>query len=234
MYSMIVPKASFTLDREFMVEYIGRQPQWGELGLIVFKRTYALEKSDGTTEEFWETCQRVVEGVYQIQHGHCQHHNLPWSDAKAQRSAQEMYTRMFAFKFLPPGRGLSKMGTDIMFKIGSACLQNCGFVTTRDIGSPNIRNAFSSPFVWLMHMSMLGVGVGFDTLGMTSNTKINTNYVKTSSFCIEDSREGWGRYLQQLLQSFVDADIDFPVADYSRIRPKGAPIKGAPLGRILE
>jgi hypothetical protein len=221
---MLVPYEKFTLDESFISKYKGTQPGWGPLGYLVFKRTYAADKADGTTEEFWETCQRVVEGVYKIQKGHCKRHNLPWSDRKAQRSAQEMFERMYAFKWLPPGRGLSKMGTEILYKIGGGCLNNCGFISTKDIGNTNIEHAFAAPFVWLMNMSMVGVGVGFDTLGARKVKIIKP--VQTAKFVVEDSREGWCNYLQQLLQSFVDFRVPFPEGDFSNVRPKGAVIKG--------
>ena len=221
---MLVPYEKFTLDESFISKYKGTQPGWGPLGYLVFKRTYAADKADGTTEEFWETCQRVVEGVYKIQKGHCKRHNLPWSDRKAQRSAQEMFERMYAFKWLPPGRGLSKMGTEILYKIGGGCLNNCGFISTKDIGNTNIEHAFAAPFVWLMNMSMVGVGVGFDTLG-AGKVKI-IKPVQHAKFVVEDSREGWCDYLQQLLQSFVDFRVPFPEGDFSNVRPKGAVIKG--------
>lgn len=222
---MQVPQAPFSLDPLFLKQYQGRQPEWGPLGWVVYLRTYALEKPDGFMEEYWETCQRVVEGVYQIQKGHCQNLNLPWNEEKAQRSAQEMFARMFAFKWLPPGRGLSKMGTDIMFKIGGACLNNCGFVSTKDIGNPDIPYAFSHPFVWLMNMSMVGVGVGFDTEG-AGTVKLVKQFSRREPFIVPDSREGWCAYVRQLLESFVDPEVAFPEADYSVVRPKGAPIRG--------
>jgi ribonucleoside-triphosphate reductase len=221
---MHVPREPFALDASFLDRYRGRQPYWGPLGYLVYKRTYAGEKPDGSMEEFWETCQRVVEGVYQIQKGHCRQLNLPWSDSKAQRSAQEMFARMFAFKWLPPGRGLSKMGTDNMFKIGGACLNNCGFISTRNIGNHNIENAFAAPFVWLMNMSMVGVGVGFDTRG-AGTVKLRKPTAKVP-FVVEDSREGWCDYLRNLLQSLVDSATPFPVADYKLVRPKGSKING--------
>jgi len=76
------------------------------------------------TEEFWQTCQRVVEGVYNIQKQHCRRLSLPWNEPKAQKSAQEMFQRMWDFKFTPPGRGLAQMGTDFVWKKGGACLNN--------------------------------------------------------------------------------------------------------------
>jgi adenosylcobalamin-dependent ribonucleoside-triphosphate reductase len=221
---MRVPRGEFRLQSEFLDRYSGKQPDWGPLGYLTFKRTYALDLPDGTTEEFWQTCQRVIEGMFQVLEGHCRHYNLPWSDAKAQERAQEAYERMFAFKWLPPGRGLSKMGTETMFRIGSACLNNCGFVSTKDIGNPTIEHAFSSPFCWLMDMSMLGVGVGFDTKGAgTVEIRTPKQFVP---FIVGDSREGWVSYVQQLLESYADSSVPFPVADYSHVRPKGAKIKG--------
>lgn len=222
---MLVPKSEFSLDSGFLNKYRDKQPKWGPLGWVVFLRTYSLEKPDGTMEEFWETCQRVIEGVYSIQKGHCQSLNIPWNEEKAQRSAQEMFTRMFEFKWLPPGRGLSKMGTDVIHKIGGDALNNCGFVSTANISNTDIPNAFSAPFTWLMNMSMLGVGVGFDTEG-GGTISILPERLRNEPHAVADSREGWADYLQQLLQSFVDPKVAFPDADYSLVRPKGAPIKG--------
>jgi len=76
------------------------------------------------TEEFWQTCRRVVEGVYNVQKIHCRRLSLPWNEPKAQGSAQEMYQRMWDFKFTPPGRGLAQMGASFMFKKGGAALNN--------------------------------------------------------------------------------------------------------------
>lgn len=87
--------------------------------------TYARDLPDGSTEEFWQTLQRVVEGTFNIQKVHCRQMGLPWKEDKAQKSAQEMFQRMWDFKFTPPGRGLWMMGTDLVYDRGSAALQNC-------------------------------------------------------------------------------------------------------------
>ena len=153
---------SFYLSSSFIDEYKGTQPRWGfnGLGYFVYKRTYARPLPSGQTEEWWQTCKRVVEGVYNVQKIHCKRFGLPWNDRKAQNSAQEMFRRMWDFKFLPPGRGLWAMGTDTMYQKGSAALNNCGFVSTKDIAVD-----FAAPFCFLMDMSMLGVGVGGDCKG---------------------------------------------------------------------
>lgn len=223
---MYVPREPFTLSESFINGFRGLQPAWGPLGYVVYVRTYAAEKQDGTREEFWETCRRVIEGMYQIQKGHCRQLGLPWSDKKAQASAQEAYSRMFAFKWLPAGRGLAKMGTENMFKIGGACLCSCGFTTTANTANKNIPYAFASPFVWLMDMSMLGVGVGLDIQG-TGLLDIIPPTMNPEPYVIEDSREGWVAYTRELLQSYVDPKVLCPVnPDYSKIRPKGAKLNG--------
>jgi len=58
-------------------------------------------------EEFWETLKRVVEGVFDLQKNHVIENGLTWDDARAQKTAKEMYHAMWDFKLLPPGRGLT-------------------------------------------------------------------------------------------------------------------------------
>lgn len=117
---------SFKLSDSFLDEYRNKQPAWGfnGLGYVVYKRTYARTKIDGTLEEFWETCKRVVEGAYDVQKRHCKNLRLSWDDRKAQRSAQEMFRRMWSFKWLPPGRGLWMMGAPAVDRLGGAALNN--------------------------------------------------------------------------------------------------------------
>lgn len=211
---------SFLLSSSFMDEFIGRQPEWGPLGYITYKRTYARPNPDGTSEEFYQTCQRVVEGVYNVQKIHCRRLGLPWDDRKAQKSAQEMYRRMWAFKFTPPGRGLWMMGTDQVYKNGSAALNNCAFVSTKDISTD-----FSAPFTFLMDMSMLGVGVGGDCKG-AGTVKLVDPKTSEDTHVVDDSREGWVNLVKVILDAHVGRGA-LPVnIDYSAVRPFGTPIKG--------
>ena len=107
--------APFTLSPAFLATYAERTPPFGfnGLGHLVFLRTYSRLKPDGVQEQWWETVKRVVEGTYTMQKQHITTQHLGWSERKAQRSAQEMYERMFAMKFLPPGRGLWAMGSSL-------------------------------------------------------------------------------------------------------------------------
>ncbi|MHA1510519.1 MAG: hypothetical protein ACTSRX_02240, partial [Promethearchaeota archaeon] len=101
----------FKLDESFIIKYKEIQPEWGPLGYITYKRTYArLIEDEERTEEFYETIRRVVEGAYSIQKEHCFKLSLPWEPEKAQKSAQTMFEKIWNFKFIPPGRGLWMMG----------------------------------------------------------------------------------------------------------------------------
>ena len=121
----------FKLTDNFIEKYKNVKPNFGfdGLGEFVFMRTYSRMKPDGTNEQWWETVQRVVEGTFNMQKRHIDAHGLGWNAWKAQHTAQEMYSRIFNMKFLPPGRGLWAMGTAITEeKKLFAALNNCAFV----------------------------------------------------------------------------------------------------------
>ncbi len=210
----------FTLDEDFIVQFKGRQPKWGPLGYVTYKRTYARVVDDsGRTEEYWETVRRVVEGCYTIQLNHCRHFRLPWKHDKAQRSAQEMYRLMWDFKFLPPGRGLWMMGTDYIYMRGSAPLNNCAFVSTEEIDF-----TFSEPFCFLMDMSLLGVGVAFDTKG-AGKVSIVEPVMSDEPHVVDDSKEGWCDLMRRILEAYAGRETYPRDIDYSQIRPAGSPIR---------
>ncbi len=210
----------FKLSEVFIRDYIGTQPRWGydDLSYFTFKRTYARNvKGENRTEEFWETLKRVVEGVFTIQKMHCSHHRLIWDNRRAQRSAQAMFTKMWEFKFLPPGRGLWAMGTDMVYEKSSAALNNCGFVSTKDID-----RGLASPFCWSMDMLMLGVGIGFDTKG--AGCVVKAPKITETIHVIPDTREGWIDSVEVVFSAFEGRHL--PKFDYSPIRDAGQPIKG--------
>jgi len=102
-----------------------------------------------------------------------------------------------------------------------ASLNNCSFVSTG-----KIKEDQDKPFRFLMDMSMLGVGVGFDLkgAGLILVKGIN-NSAEALEHIIPDSREGWVESIGVLIRSYFNggAPIKF---DYSQIRPYGALIKG--------
>jgi len=211
---------SFKLDEEFVNKFKRRQPDWGPLGYITYKRTYArIIEKENRKEEFWETIRRVVEGCYSIQKEHCIKLSLPWNDEKAQKSAQIMFEKIWDFKFLPPGRGLWMMGTEFIARHGSMSLNNCGFASTEDI---NLK--YSKAFEFVMDALMLGVGVGFDTKGAGKIT-IKKPKEGNFEFQIPDSREGWVESLKLILEAYF-LGKQVPIFDFSLIRSAGVAIKG--------
>ena len=214
----------FKLSDKFIESYKRKKPPFGfnGLGELVYMRTYSRLKDNGQNERWWETVQRVVEGTYSMQKKWIDHHQLGWNPWQAQRSAQEMYERIFNMKFLPPGRGLWAMGTSLTEEKGMyAALNNCAFVSTE-----TIKEDLSKPFTFLMDASMLGVGVGFDTKGAESMIVKGINKKRDAeTFVIPDTREGWVEATGLLIDSYFTggAAMNF---DYSNIREAGAPIKG--------
>lgn len=210
---------SFSLPESFVKSYRTKQPDWGPLGYFTFKRTYARQVEDeDRTEEYWETCQRVVEGTFSIQKNHCKHGLLPWDERKAQRTAKRMFELMWDFKFLPPGRGMWAMGTEYVAQRGGACLNNCAFVSTANIATDTTRWA-----EFIMDMSMVGVGVGFDTEGAGKLEIVAPQ--GTTEVVVEDTREGWVDALRVLLEAYSLAK-PLPHFNVTLVREAGLPIKG--------
>ena len=221
---------SFRLLDDFIAKYKEAEPPFGftdaggnSLGEITFIRTYSRVKEDGTKERWHEVCKRVIEGMYSVQKNHAKENRLPWNDNKSQKSAQEAYDRMFNLKWTPPGRGMWTFGTPMtMEKKNSAALQNCAMVSTRDID----RNDPGALCAWVMDALMLGIGVGFDTVGAEKEYPIYAPTEPVSTYQIPDTREGWVESVRFLLNSFLRPNQNIQEFDYSLVRPLGAPIKG--------
>lgn len=223
---------SFALSEEFINKYKTKTPNWGfpvgngnTLGEITFLTKYSRKKQDGTKEQWWETCQRCIEGYYSILKDHCKKNRTQWNEFKAQKAAQDAFERMFTFKWLPPGRGLWMMGTEFVHvNQNSAALQNCAFVSTEKISTHSLREA-TLPFVRMMEMSMLGVGVGFDTKG-AGNFSLHQPTQDVVVYEIPDTREGWCDSVLKQLETYFFKNRKSIEFDYSKIRKEGEPIKG--------
>ncbi|MBX7076953.1 MAG: hypothetical protein K1X33_06520 [Methanobacteriaceae archaeon] len=210
----------FQLDKEFVNKFKDKKVNFGfnGVGELVYYRSYSRLKPNGINEKWYETVERVVNGIYNIQKKHIDENILGWNANKAQISAQEMYVRMFEFKFLPPGRGLFACGSSILDKGVNEAMFNCAFITTK-----NIDKDFTKPFVFMADMSMCGVGVGFDILG-ANKVVIKAPNKEKKVFIIPDSREGWVESIKLLIDSYNNYTYTYEF-DYSLIRAKGEPIK---------
>lgn len=226
----------FQLDPEFVRSYEHRPPPWGfgDMSELVFLRTYSRLKHDALgqpcgKERWFETCERVVNGLFWIM----QRHNKGFGpdgewcdDERAQWEAQNLYERMFVFKWTPPGRGMWALGTPIILeKEMYSALQNCGFVSTKHFADPDVTlEEKLGPFTWMMDGSMQGIGVGFDVLG-GGHIPLYRPSGDTRIITIDDSREGWVDSLEQLLNSYFEPDRRPVEFVYTQLRPKGAALK---------
>ena len=219
---------SFNLSEDFLNGYKNRKAPFGyrdaagnSVGEITFLRTYSRLKEDGTKETWVDVCERVINGMYSLQKDHAKTNRLPWSDTKAAASAKEAFERLFELKWSPPGRGLWIMGTPIvMSQRNSAALQNCAFVSTKEMTKADP----SRPFTFLMEASMLGVGVGFDDKGADKDFQIYEPQGE-ETYVVPDTREGWVKSLEILINSYLRADQKNTIFDYKEVRPSGTPIK---------
>ena len=212
----------FYLSDDFIKTYEHKKVGWSPIGEFTYLRTYArwIENNGKRRKEKWFECvRRVVEGCFDIQKKHCHINKVPWNNVKAQNSAKIMYDLIFRMKFLPPGRGLWLMGTEYVNKNGSTGLNNCSAVSVKNLLYDPI-----TPFKFIMDLSMLGVGLGFDT---TCKDKIIIKKpIYTDEIAIiPDSREGWVESLGILLSGFF-LGTKIPKFDFSAIRPKDSIIKG--------
>lgn len=214
----------FKLSETFLQPYKTQIVPWGACGYITFKRTYARRLSEFEpgatgTEEWWQTCRRVIEGMFYMQKQHVVGLDLEWNDAKAQRTAKEAYDRLFTLKWTPPGRGLWMMGTKFVEERTAAGLFNCAFRSTKELS-----NKGGYLFAWMMDALMVGIGVGFDTLGAGTCT-IREPGATDEVHVIPDSREGWVESVKIVLDAFYFG-TPLPEFDYSLVRPAGELIKG--------
>ena len=218
---------SFKLNEDFVASYRQKESPFGykdvagnSVGEITFLRTYSRKKPDGTKETWVDVCERVINGMYSLQKDHCKSQKLPWSDAKAHASAKEAFDRLFDLKWTPPGRGLWVMGTPIVNQHkNSAALQNCAFVSTKEMTADNP----AKPFAFLMEASMLGVGVGFDTKGAEKGFTIHEPGAEVD-YVVPDTREGWAESTAAIINAYLKPKQLKPVFDYRLIRPYGEPI----------
>jgi len=219
---------SFHLSEDFVSGYRSKKAPFGyrdaagnSVGEITFLRTYSRLKEDGTKETWVDVCERVINGMYSLQKDHAKTNRLPWSDTKAAASAKEAFERLFELKWSPPGRGLWVMGTPIvMSQRNSAALQNCAFVSTKEMTKADP----SRPFTFLMEASMLGVGVGFDDKGADKDFQIYEPQGE-ETYVVPDTREGWVKSLEIVINAYLRPDQKNPVFDYKEVRPAGTPIK---------
>lgn len=153
------------LSEQFLQQYRGKQPKWGfdGLGYIVYLRTYARKKPDGTLERWDETVQRFTEGNFRIEAKRLADIGrlTPEKVAELNREMERFYHLAFNLVMTPPGRGLWMSGTEYAEKVGDA-ENNCWGVSMRPQpyvpgGEPKV--SFAPVFTFDQAMKGGGVGV---------------------------------------------------------------------------
>lgn len=218
---------SYHLPDEFVEQYVDRSVGWGfpagggnMLGEIIFVHKHSRLTPSGRKERWWEVCRRVTEGVYSTLKDYCIRNRTPWTDEHAHEDAQQMFDRMFRFLWMPPGRGVEFMGTKALDTIGSAILQNCSFISTKDMADDPAK-----PFVMLLEQSMLGIGVGMDTRGAGTIKVRKTRPKLFLQYDVPDTREGWCESTRLLIEEFFIEGAPSYDFSYHLLRPKGTPLK---------
>jgi ribonucleoside-triphosphate reductase len=187
-------------------------------GQAVYYRSYSRiirdEFGNSLGQEGWaDTVIRVVNGVMSIRKDWYAKNRIKWSESYWQQYAFEMAVSLFRMEWLPPGRGLWAMGSDLVRERGAMALYNCAF---SDVGKDWIED-----LCWIKDTLMYGVGVGFRPrrLGLTL-----TEPRQVENFIVPDTREGWVDAMRHLLLSF-EGKCPLPSFNYNNVRPFGAPIK---------
>jgi ribonucleoside-triphosphate reductase (thioredoxin) len=195
------------LSKEFVNEYKDKQPKWGfnGLGYIVYKRTYARLKDNGKSEEWFETVERCVNGAQKI-------------GAKyTKKEMERIYDLVFSLKCNFAGRMLWQLGTSTVDRFGANSLLNCWFASMKE----------PKAFLFLFENLMLGGGVGYsirredvhELPRIKKDVSINHISKKDADFIVPDSREGWVKLLEHLLDAFFTTGKSF---SYSTILIRGA------------
>jgi len=204
---------------------------YGALSKIVYLRTYSRVRDyeTGLREDWTDTVQRVTEGCMDMQYQHFEKNGIHWDSSQKSAEALQLFQKINEFKMSPPGRGLWGMGGAAVRQKGlNASLNNCGFISTFDMSKKVDENREPNPaypFAYMVEMSMLGVGVGFDSLGGELNIPIHRPWHSKKNILIDDSREGWTESVRVLINSYLVPNQQTMVFDYSQLRPKGAPLK---------
>jgi ribonucleoside-triphosphate reductase len=201
------------LSPEFLSKYKNKQPNWGfnGLGYIVYKRTYARLKEDGTTEEWNETVERCINGAQKI------------GAQYTKEEAERIYDYVFNLKCNFAGRMLWQLGTSTVDRFGANSLLNCWATAMRE----------PKAFLFLFENLMLGGGVGYsirrEDVHELPKIKKGVNVIheatKDADYIVPDKREGWVNLLSKVLDAFYVTGKSF---SYSTIliRGYGEPIKG--------
>ena len=183
---------------------------WSNLARIVYRRTYARRKQDGSLENWEDTIRRAVAG-------NVKGRNVPEQEIK------DLIRLGVERKAIPAGRGLWFSGTEAHERLGGVANCNCWYLNSSDWMN----------YVIAQDLLMLGGGVGLSVEHrftsklpqVKKDVEIVHKNTKDADFIIPDSREGWCELTRRILESYFKTGRSF---SYSTIclRGYGELIKG--------
>jgi adenosylcobalamin-dependent ribonucleoside-triphosphate reductase len=161
------PTLSFQLSKNIVNSFKKKYPNpfagKSSVSVFTFMRTYSRNVYDTVgnylyNESFFDVCLRCVNGCMSLAKDQL---GESWDENYWTTKAVKMLELFLEFKLLPSGRNLWALGTELVHskKLGLA-LFNCTFHTSK-----NIDVTKAEFFCYNMDALMLGVGVGFDSLG---------------------------------------------------------------------
>lgn len=185
---------------------------WGEIGYITYKRTYARPTKKKQTEEFAETVERVIKAC-----------RTQLTCDFSEREEDRLRSYFMEMKGSVAGRFLWQLGTSTVNQLGLLSLQNC---------ATTVVNEPIKPFTWAMDALMLGCGVGYNIqreyvyeLPKARRVRITRKDTNDADFIVPDSREGWVELLKRTLTAHFYTGDGFSFSTVC-IRGAGQPIKG--------
>lgn len=185
---------------------------WGPLGYVVYKRTYARMRPDlGRTEEWHETVERGCNGLLEI------------GGAFTEEQINQFAFNWHQLKGCPAGRPIWQLGTETVRKLGGNSLCNCWHVGINSLEA----------FTFAFNQLLLGGGVGFsvtpEVIFELPPVRFATTVERVDDFdcdfVVPDNREGWVELLRRTLDAFFVTGKPLRY-DTRCIRPKGRPISG--------
>jgi len=236
--SIVKPKL---ITRNFLSKYIDKQPPFGQLGLIVYLRTYSrFIPQLKRREKWWETCLRVVEYSFSL---------LPdkprkpsyFTQEKQKAEAEALFDTLFNLRGFTSGRTLFVGGSEASRLYPSSNF-NCSYCNVDSLKS----------FTDAMYLLLLGCGVGysveskhvsklprfnrevllqFEPYAGKPNVfrKVDTEVVGDSNsnyeITVGDSKEGWVTALQEFLWLHSSQDTKTITLNFDSVRPEGERLK---------
>lgn len=183
------------------------------LAKVVYKRTYSRAVSVTETENWEDTVKRVINGNLDAYRG---------TSLLEENEEERLYYYILNRKAMPAGRGLWFSGTESQKRLGAIGLNNCFVV----VGDDYKNFAIAQDFL------MLGGGVGMTVEHkfvsklpkVKKNLKIVHNNRKDAEFIVPDSREGWCKLTDKILEAYFVTGKSFSFSTVC-IRGAGEPIK---------